>query len=343
MRGFGDKKRKSLAILSLALLMLILTACGQYTPTQNTRSFLINEVFLGAGNGTLQWVEIINNGDAGSLSGWTLTTTKGSLDLSRATGTATGGGQITPLTGGGTVPPGAMLVIASNPSEFKTRYAALSPQFVAIDGSSVLGNLDPKNDIIVLKSAGIIADQVGWGDPSAQSKARTDLGITSPVNLEVATPDENKTIGRTPAVGARDPENPGYFTIHNSISAAGAVPQPRDRYISNFFISNLTDYIGITGGLLLWLVFIMVGLIARRFQELAQQKTYWEYLLIAPIGILIYAVVTMIAFSFTPRQSYGDIPEWRFMAFLALLLSGIACLYVVNIFRLIAKNILESE
>jgi hypothetical protein len=296
-------------------------------------------VYPGSGSG-LQWVEIINNGDPAPLSGWTLVTAKGTLNLASLRGTATGGGQVVPLSANTSVPAGALIVIASNPTDFKARYSNLAPTFVALDGSSVLGNLNPKGDALVLKNGNDIVDQVGWGDNTA---VRQSLAISSVINLEVAPPDDNKSIGRTPAVGARDPENPGYFTIHNSPFPAGNVQQPRERYTSNLFISTITDWIGIIGGLMLWVVFVMVALIARRFQVLAQQKTYWEYLLIAPVGILIYAGVTMYAFSFTPRQSYGDIPEWRNLAFIALFISGIACLYVVNIFRLIAKNILEAE
>jgi hypothetical protein len=333
------KSRKSLAILSVSLLMLVLTACGQYTPTGTSRAFLINEVFPGSGSG-LQWVEIINYGEPAPLSGWTLVTQRGSVNLGTLRGTAVAGTQLVTLNANTPVPTNAQIIVASNPTLFKSSYSSLAANFIALDGSSVLGGLNPKGDAIVLRSGNDIIDQVGWGD---NTTARQTLGITNNVNLEVATPDDNKSIGRTPAVGRPDPDNPGYFTIHNSVFPASGVPQPRDRYVSNFFISTLTDWIGIIGGLMLWLVFVMVALIARRFQELAQQKTFWEYLLIAPIGVLIYAGVTMWAFSFTSSRSYGEIPEWRNLAFIALFISGIACLYVVNIFRLIAKNILEAE
>lgn len=343
--------KKGLGIISLSVLSLLLVACSQYNPSKNVNGFLINEVYVGTGGGSLQWIEIINNGDpktTAKLAGWVLTTQKGSVDLGSLKGSAVAYNPapepptviaLTPTT---EIPAGAYILIASSPTEFKSRYSTTPPGFTAMDGSAILGNLNAKGDVIALKNSGEVIDQLGWGD--SKSLPLDKLGITTTVNLDVGVPsDEGKSIGRTPAVGARDPDAPGFFTVHNSVSAVGGVPQPRDRYKSNFFISNITDYIGIAGGVLMWAVFVMIAFIARRFQELAQQKTYWQYLLVAPFGILVYAFVTAYAFSFTVTQSYGAIPEWRNLAFFLLFVSGIACLYVVNIFRLIAKNILEAE
>lgn len=349
MRTF-KRTRKAPVLAGVIVLTWLLAACGQLAPTSAINDFLINEVYLGTGGSSLQWIEIIDNSESGatdSLAGWTLVTSKGSIDLGTLRGTAVGPAPARALTTFGPdkpqIPAGNYLVITSNPSEFNTRYSERLPKgFTVLDGTNILGSLNPRGDAIALKKGTDVVDQLGWGEANSQTRAQ--LGFSNDVNLALpAVTEEGKTLGRTPAVGARDPKFPGPFTMHDTASPAEIVPQPPNRYNSNFFISTATDYIGIGGGLLLWGVFIMIALIAQRFQELARQPTYWRWLLIAPIGILIYDAVTMYAFSFTPTRSYGAIPEWRNFAFVALFLSGIACLYVVNIFRLIAKNILEAE
>jgi hypothetical protein len=205
--------------------------------------------------------------------------------------------------------------------------------------NTLLGKLDPENDVVVLKNnKGELIDQVGWGNISADVKTR--LSITNDVNLNQSSPKGNDiSLGRTPNGGVFPSGGlPGSFTIHNTPSPGIGVPKPDSQY--NIFLGTITDIIAGVGGLVLWLVFILIALIARRFQVLAEQKTYWEWLMAAPIGIALYDAILVWNY-ITEKNITAPLPTWSGFGF--LFLSGVSCMYVINIFRLVAKNILESE
>ncbi|NWJ44974.1 MAG: hypothetical protein HXX08_03760 [Chloroflexi bacterium] len=337
------KKRLPYIIAMLMVLVMGLAACGELTPSGNTTGFLLNEVYSGSAAGGLQWVEILANasGKDGEnsldLTGLTLRTAKGSLDLSKQKATALipTKSDLLEVGQGKPVPGGAYLLVVSSVSNFKAAFP--SSKAVPFDGSSVLGDLDPKDDAITLLQGGQLLDQVGWGNPS--QSLLNKIGVSGSVNLSLSSigGDNPKSLGRTPPTGARDVNKPGIFTIHESVSPGGAVPQPREKY--NFLLNEATNVITIVGGLILFLVFVMIAVIARRFETLAQQRTYWQLLLLAPIGIMVYNVVTILAF--ISRGSLNDQDRW--IGFTSLFISGIACAAVINVFRNIAKDILAAE
>jgi hypothetical protein len=343
-----NKKRRMPALVALvALLATFLAACGELTPSGNVTGFLINEVYTGSASGGLQWVELIANTSASNtetsldLSGLTLKTPKGTLDLSNlravvaVPATGTQAARFVEVGQNKPVPGGAYVVIASNVATFQAAFP--SQKVVPFDGSSVLGSLDPKDGAITLYRSGELLDQVGWGKPSNESLTALGASGNANLNLQPPTGDVARSLGRTPPTGPRDPSKPGIFTIHETVSPGGAVQQPRDKY--NFLLNEITNVITIIGGLILLLVFVMIGVIARRFETLAQQRTFWQFLLLAPIGILIYDVVTILAF--VTRGSFNDQDRW--IGFTSLFISGIACAAVINVFRNIAKDILAAE
>lgn len=326
-------RAKKLALGLCLGLVLLLAACGQYTPNaQNYYTPLINEVFTSSQSGQLQWVEIYNNANnqnnqptAVDLSSWTLASSQGQATLQ------------------GTIPTHGYLVIASDLNGFKTAFP--TSKATVLDGSGALGNLDPHNDLVVLKdSTGQVIDQVGWGKPS--DDAITKAGAKTNFDLNLPAPAfDNKSLGRTPegTPGSPVPANaPGYFTIHDDVSPGSPVIPDGTKYNNSLIWGTGSDVITGIGGILLWLAFVMVALIARRFQVLAEQKTFWEFLLAAPIGIFIYDLILIIAYSTNiAKGTLNDFQKWT--SFPVLFLSGIACLWVINIFRIIAKNILEAE
>lgn len=341
------KRRIPALVVFVSLLASILGACGDLAPTTNLNTFLINEVYIGNGGG-FQWVEILVNsvgkdGDPTAtmdMTGVTLKTTKGSLDLSKVKGSVSVGPKAVDIGNAKAIPAGALIVVASSPTAFKTNFTGTPFEKInVVDGSTVLGNLDSKDDAVILTRGTELLDQVGWGSPGQEILSR--LSISSDVNLKQSNPnsaDVAKSLGRTPPAGPRDPTKPGIFTVHETVSPGGIVPRPTDKY--NFVLNQFTNVITVFGSLLLFLVFIMIGVIARRFETLAQQRTYWQLLLLAPIGLLVYSIVTILAF-IGPNGSLNEGDRW--IGFTALFLTGIACVVIINVFRNIAKDILAAE
>jgi len=60
---------------------------------------------------------------------------------------------------------------------------------------------------------------------------------------------------------------------------------------------TVTNIVTIAGSLLLWTTCVLFGLIARKYQLVLRKKTDWQYMIFAPSGILVYAVIQIIAFA----------------------------------------------
>jgi Lamin Tail Domain len=343
-----------LLIFNLGLFALALAACGDSTPTGKTEQLLVNEVYTGEAAGGTQWIEFLNNTDAPlNLNGYVLETRYGRLDLGAAAGQRS------------TVVTGSLIVFSNSPQAVADATCKIlndsnraNPAIgvdrpcppAPVQETTIIGRMNPDADILVLKNAqGVIVDQIGWGTTDAALKAQ--LGVTTDVNMGLRSPKGAQvSLGRTSYLGQRintifqpDPAppgriDPGEFTIHNTPLALVNLKPPSPASFHPF-LRTVTDFIATIGAIVLWLVFVFIALVARRFQTLADQKTYWQYLMVAPIGIFIYAVIQVWNF-----VSFGRLIDfWSWPAFGALFLSGVACLYVINIFRLIAKNILEAE
>lgn len=327
-----------------SLLAGLLAACGEVTPTNQTNQLLINEVYTGAVLNDTQWIELLNNtNDSLNLEGYSLETTQGRIDLGA-------------LAAGRPLAKGTIFIFSNNPAlvneaAFKVMQdaardaqarALLKRPPLPLEERQVLGTLNPAKDFVVLKDpGGKILDQLGWGGVDSATRAR--LGSQSELNANLPPPNsDQKSLGRTAAFGQRPatdpgPINPGIFTLHNS-PTPGRGDTLRSNASYQFLFTGFTDIVATAGGALLWLAFFIIALVARRFETLSGQKTYWQYLMAAPVGILIYAVIQVTDFIVSGRLT----DFWSWPAFLALFISGLACVYVVNIFRLIAKSILEA-
>jgi hypothetical protein len=338
-------KRWILGLCAVALTVL-LAACGEYTPDNKLDKLLIYEVFTGPATGGTQWIELYNNTDDEiNLADYKLVTSEGEIPLKGkmagkpADPKATQPRRFVVTTSAISLINQAVTLLkdAAATQDAKDSVKPLPASFFQED-KTIMGQLNPDTDLIVLKKGDEVIDQVGWGNVPADVK--TKIGVTNDIHMNQASPKgDNISLGRTPNGGVFPSGGaPGYFTLHSTPSPGIGVPKPDSRY--NFFLGTVTDLIGGLGGIVLWLVFILIALIARRFQVLAEQKTYWEWLMIAPIGIFIYDVILGWNY-YTEKNITSTLATWS--AFGPLFLSGVACLYVINIFRLVAKNILESE
>ncbi|MBN1150515.1 hypothetical protein JXA84_04755 [candidate division WOR-3 bacterium] len=57
---------------------------------------------------------------------------------------------------------------------------------------------------------------------------------------------------------------------------------------------TIKTWILVASALFLWLAFVLLGLAARNYEKVLRQTTEWQFLVAAPSGILIYAVIQAI-------------------------------------------------
>ncbi|GAC1360765.1 MAG: hypothetical protein NVSMB42_20380 [Herpetosiphon sp.] len=196
-----------------------------------------------------------------------------------------------------------------------------------------VGGWQPTSDRVVLRTASdTLVDGVGWGDVGAQAgiplvKLPFGAGkalIRNPQGLDSGTADDWWVTRPSPAV--QSPASLG-IGLHRMLFAA-------------------TNYIAVIGGLLLWGAFLLIGLIARRFETLTGQRAYWPAMVVAPVGIVIYNAIQAYAFFTAGRMTDCRQGLWlsacqQGYAFTALLLSSAAMAVVVYRFYHIARQILD--
>jgi hypothetical protein len=56
----------------------------------------------------------------------------------------------------------------------------------------------------------------------------------------------------------------------------------------------IPNYLLVLGALLLWLAFIVLGIIARRYEIVLAEKTRWQFMIFAPTGILLFAIIQFL-------------------------------------------------
>lgn len=87
-----------------------------------------------------------------------------------------------------------------------------------------------------------------------------------------------------------------------------------------FVYVTLTNYVAVLGGVLLWVSFFVLGLIARRLERAFETPTRWRLLLWAPSGILLYTVYALASAGAPPSATE------RLAAYGLLFASGAGCL-----------------
>jgi uncharacterized membrane protein YozB (DUF420 family) len=59
-------------------------------------------------------------------------------------------------------------------------------------------------------------------------------------------------------------------------------------------LAVIPNYLLILGAATLWFSFIVLGIIARRYEIVLGERTDWQFMIVAPTGILVFAVVQLI-------------------------------------------------
>jgi len=89
---------------------------------------------------------------------------------------------------------------------------------------------------------------------------------------------------------------------------------------SKFTASVLT----IAGALMLWFALFFMGVIAKRYEKVLHKKTDWQFIILSPTGILIYAVIQAYSLIVVGNLKMTDSETW--IAYLFFFLSGVLSL-----------------
>lgn len=106
----------------------------------------------------------------------------------------------------------------------------------------------------------------------------------------------------------------------------------------DFLYFPLTTFLSIAGGLLLWWGFFLVGIIARKYEMTFARRTNWQFLALAPSGILIYTIWQGIAY--IQKGKFSVTEQW--INYILVLISGFLCLWGVFVFKQVAERIMTK-
>ncbi|MFO8061921.1 MAG: hypothetical protein R6U31_03245 [bacterium] len=105
------------------------------------------------------------------------------------------------------------------------------------------------------------------------------------------------------------------------------------QYVNNWkFISSIFT---IAGAIILWLALVFFAIIAKRYEQVLMKKTNWQFIMIAPSGILIYAVIQAYSLLIVGNLKMTDAQTWAGYIFFALsgLLSLIGAYRFYNVVK----------
>ena len=90
-------------------------------------------------------------------------------------------------------------------------------------------------------------------------------------------------------------------------------------------LAIVPNYLLVLGAFLLWLAFIVLGVIARRYEIVLGEKTDWQFMMFAPTGILCFAVIQLYYCGFGGNMM---LPEdgINYLAYGLFLISGMLSL-----------------
>lgn len=98
---------------------------------------------------------------------------------------------------------------------------------------------------------------------------------------------------------------------------------------------TVTNIVTIAGSILLWITCVLFGLIARKYELVLRKKTDWQYMIFAPSGILVYAVIQIIAFA--SQVKLNIMQSW--IAYTFFLLSGLLSLLGAMKFKKVVSQV----
>jgi hypothetical protein len=60
-------------------------------------------------------------------------------------------------------------------------------------------------------------------------------------------------------------------------------------------MASLSSWIMIIAAVFLWITFVLFGIIAKRYERVLRKKTEWQFIIVAPSGILVYAILQLLS------------------------------------------------
>ncbi|MBU4341092.1 MAG: hypothetical protein L6243_04200 [Candidatus Altiarchaeales archaeon] len=81
---------------------------------------------------------------------------------------------------------------------------------------------------------------------------------------------------------------------------------------------DITNILSLLGALYLWLTFITFSLVSRRYSKTFKEKTHWQFLVLFPLGLLLYITVQAYDYGF----GGGVTPTVRLISYLLMPISG---------------------
>lgn len=309
---------------------LLMAIAGVGLPkNQNTRVTILEVFAHPTQPPESYWLELYNDSDqAVEISGWSLRVLSAQ------------GEQNATITGRTIIPAEGFLLIPANPAGFAQNEPILA-RSVATPSQPLSWTASTSFTLQLLHEDGRVADQLVWplSGPNAPR-----IGPTGPASIV------RRTIGvDTNAYTAADwrvgPASPGGIALPTM--------PPATRYV----LVEVTNYVSLIAGFLLWSAFVLIGLIARRFERLTGQRTYWQAMVLAPIGIVIYNLIQTRGFfqkgsmsdCRTPSPGPDLPPGWTFgfggceqlWSFIPLFIAAVALFWVLRQFYNAARRILE--
>jgi hypothetical protein len=101
---------------------------------------------------------------------------------------------------------------------------------------------------------------------------------------------------------------------------------------------TVTNLVSIAGSILLWVTCVLFGLIARKYEIVLRKKTNWQFMIFAPSGILVFAVIQIIAYS--TQVKLNVLQSWIAYAF--FLLSGALSLFGAMKFKQVVTPVKKA-
>ncbi len=299
-------------------------------PKEQPTPVVINEVYfayLANDPAPHQWIELYNNrvSEWMRLQGWRLETSQGQVRLPEML-----------------LPPQGYAIVASSREQFLTDHPGY-PGLV-VSPLEAWPGLDPRNDFLILRNAqGDPVDALNWGQASGgpgdvrlwnNPAFAPGGGVPWLLNKDKTVRNdhslERKVVGR-------DLDLPQDF-MRQPFPSPGTVNPPATTRAAQLLLIDWTNVASFAGGILLWVAFVYVALIARRFEALTHQRTFWQAMLVAPSGILVYNIIQ--AYGFLSRGAMNDREKWWGFSF--LFGSALLCTVLAYIFRRRARRILEG-
>jgi hypothetical protein len=60
-------------------------------------------------------------------------------------------------------------------------------------------------------------------------------------------------------------------------------------------MASLNSFVMIIAAIFLWITFVLFGIIAKRYEMVLRKKTEWQFIIVAPSGILVYAILQLLS------------------------------------------------